>query len=119
MISTLWAHGGPPLCSGAAHQRVVYKKGTLEAELAQRLEARPEWTWAPRVDSWEAGFDRLLSYVEREGNARVPRTFIDGRGYSLGRWVDKARRRYASGKLLASRAKRLEALPGWVWVAQR
>ncbi len=119
MISTLWAHGGPPLCSGAAHQRVVYKKGTLEAELAQRLEALPEWTWAPRVDSWEAGFDRLLSYVEREGNARVPRTFIDGRGYSLGRWVDKARRRYASGKLLASRAKRLEALPGWVWVAQR
>ena len=103
----------------AAHQRVLYKKGTLEPGLAQRLQALPEWTWGPRVDAWEEGFDRLRRFVDREGHARVPVAFVDDDGYSLGTWVHKARARHASGKLAASRTKRLEEFPGWVWTAQR
>ena len=51
------------------------------------------------MDRWEAGFDRLCRFVEREGDANVPAAFVDDDGYSLGRWVYKAWARYASGKL--------------------
>ena len=60
-----------------------HAKGTLDADRQHRLQDLPGWTWDPRADQWEEGFRRLLDYVERHGDARVPRSYtVDG--YKLG-----------------------------------
>ena len=42
------------------------------------------------ADQWEEGFGRLLDYVERHGDARVPQSYtVDG--YKLGQWVNAQR----------------------------
>jgi hypothetical protein len=63
------------------HQRVRHAKGTLNAEHERRLQDVPGWTWDARdyIDRWEDGFNRLLHYVELNGNARVPSSYtVDG-----------------------------------------
>ncbi len=42
------------------------------------------------ADQWEEGFSRLLDYVERHGDARVPHAYVVD-DYQLGMWVDKQR----------------------------
>jgi superfamily II DNA or RNA helicase len=96
------------------NQRHFYAKGTLRADRQQRFEALPGWTWAPRVDQWEQGFNRLLVYVETHGNARVPSSYaIDG--YRLGAWVSQLRGKRTDGTLDPDRQRQLEALTGWTW----
>ena len=71
-------------------QRENHAKGTLDADRKRRLQELPGWTWDPYADQWEEGFSRLLDYVERHGDARVPRSYtVDG--YQLGTWVEKQR----------------------------
>ena len=91
-----------------------HSKGTLDADRQHRLQELPGWTWDPAADQWEEGFSRLLGYVERHGDARVPHSYtVDG--YQLGPWVGTQRRNYAKGTLDADRQRRLEDLPGWTW----
>ncbi len=95
-------------------QRSKYLRGTLETDRRRQLEALPGWTWDPRDDAWEEGFDQLQRFVEREGHADVP--FGRGKvGYQLGQWVSNQRRTYRQGNLEPERCARLEALPGWRW----
>ena len=64
-------------------QRTTHAKGTLDADRERRLQDLPGWTWDPYADKWEEGFGRLLDYVERHGDARVPQSYtVDG--YTLG-----------------------------------
>ena len=56
----------------------------------------------------------LEAFVAREGHARVPARHVDD-GTQLGSWVNIQRALYRAGSLSASRATRLEALPGWSW----
>lgn len=65
---------------------------------------------------WEEGFRRLLHYVERHGDARVPRSYTDDR-YPLGAWVGQQHVDHNSGTLEADRQRRLQDLPGWIWNA--
>jgi Helicase associated domain len=68
------------------------------------------------AELWEADFHRLLDYVERHGDARVPRDYtVDG--YTLGMWVMQQHVNHANGTLDADRARRLQELPGWTWKA--
>ena len=97
----------------ANKRRHAYRKGRLPADQAPRLEAFPGWAWEPRVDQFEEGFQLLQQYVERNGNARVPRSQTDG--YPLGRWIGKLRDKHNAGLLTAERIARLEQLPGWSW----
>ena len=60
--------------------------------------------------SWEFWFGILTTYVEREGNARVPHAHLEI-GYRLGYWVNSQRTR--KNGLSDEREARLEALPGW------
>ncbi len=100
-----------------ANQRAVYSRGTLEADRQQRLEDLPGWTWDPIGDAWEKKFSRLLDYVERHGDARVPASYeVDG--HLLGKWVSHQRASYSRGTLEADRQQRLQELPGWVWKAR-
>ena len=90
------------------------RQAALDADRQRRLEELPGWTWDRFADMWEEGFSRLLHYVERTGDARVPRSYtIDG--YQLGRWVDVQRRNHIKGTLDADRQRRLQALTGWTW----
>ena len=76
--------------SGSFTQRNGHAKGTLDADRQRRLQDLPGWTWDPVADQWEEGFSRLLDYVERHGDARVPESYtVDG--YPLGAWVSRQR----------------------------
>ena len=106
---------GFPLGAWVGHQRQLYRKrGGLIPVRRKRLESLPGWLWDPLTAKWEASFSRLLSYVTRVGDAHVPDDYSED-GDKLGQWVTLQRRAFRKGALDPSRARRLEALPGWVW----
>jgi hypothetical protein len=94
------------------------QRATLGHERARRLESLPGWAWNSRETAWDDQFARLLNYVEREGDSRVPSSYHDRDGFRLGTWVANQRHRRRLGKLADDRARRLEALPGWLWDAR-
>jgi hypothetical protein len=105
---------GYSLGSWVSTQRSFKRRGNLDAERQHRLDDLPGWTWDIRADQWEAGFSRLLDYVERHGYARVPVSYtVDG--YKLGAWVNEQCTRHAKGILEADRERRLLELAGWTW----
>jgi Helicase associated domain len=115
-VANAYTVDGYPLGKWVEKQRDRHTGGTLDADRERRLQARPGWTWDPRVDLWEEGFTRLLDYVERNGHARVPFSCaVDG--YPLGSWVNTQRTKHAKGSLHADRERRLQDLPGWTWKA--
>ncbi|MFE2218100.1 Helicase associated domain protein [Streptomyces canus] len=62
---------------------------------------------------WARAWAKLKTYVEREGNARVPYGHREG-ATPLGQWVAEQRRAYTAGQMTGQRARRLEQL-GMVW----
>jgi hypothetical protein len=100
-------------------QRQVRKRGELSKSRLQRLEDLPGWIWTPREQNWEDGYNRLVRFVERGGNARPPASYRDGDGYKLGTWVVSQRQTAKFGKLDPVRAQRLAELPGWTWGARQ
>jgi Helicase associated domain/Helicase conserved C-terminal domain len=111
----------PPGCIASGYrlgqwvavQRARHRSHVVEADRAARLEALPGWSWTPRDELWEQGFQHLLDFVSREGHTSVPATYLEDR-YALGRWVKK-QRNTLKGKPGDERAGRLAALPGWSW----
>lgn len=104
------------LGSWITRQRQVFGDGQLSQERQQRLEALPGWTWDALIDQWEAGFAKLLQFVEREGRARVPQQHVEG-VIRLSSWITRQRLVFSNGQLSQERQQRLEALPGWTWDA--
>jgi hypothetical protein len=99
------------------NQRNLHNKGTLRADREGRLTDLPGWTWDSRADKWDEGFNRLMDYVKRHGDARVPASYtVDG--YQLGAWVTTRRSLYSKGTLDAGREGRLQKVPGWIWKAR-
>jgi len=90
------------------------KAGSLSTENAKQLEGLPGWTWTPKADSWGVAYERLLEYVKKHGNARVPQSYVVD-GFSLGAWVSAQRRSYAKRTLTRDRENRLREVKGWVW----
>ena len=116
-VPTSYTVDGYQLGMWVSNQRSFYRRGTLDADRQRRLQDLPGWTWDARADMWEEGFRRLLDYVERNGDARVPQSYtVDG--YQLGAWVTTQRQRQNKGTLDADRERRLEELPGWIWKAR-
>jgi hypothetical protein len=67
--------------------------------------------------SWEFSFGMLQQFVERNGHARVPRSYtVDG--YPLGVWVGAQRQFHRKRRLEADREHRLKGLTGWTWDAR-
>jgi len=81
-------------------------------ERISKLERLPGWTWDSRETAWEKGFAALEKFVGREGNARVPHSYLED-GFRLGQWVGSQRSR--KERSLPERISRLERLPGWTW----
>lgn len=101
----------------ARQQRMKHQKGQLSPTLAARLAALPEWTWDMRETQWESGFQRLLAYIAKNGDAMVPAKYVID-GYRLGTWVNSQRTRYMKGSLEQHRVQRLEEVPEWTWDAR-
>ncbi len=97
----------------------VQRKGRedMKGERMSRLEALPGWTWDALASRWEAAFARLEGYVADNGAALVPKSYKTADSYPLGQWGRNQRALRVKGNLSADHARRLEALPGWVWVA--
>jgi superfamily II DNA or RNA helicase len=98
-------------------QRSKQARGTLGADREHRLQELPGWTWKPFADQWEEGFTKLLDYVKRHGDARMPQAY-KADGYRLGAWIDRQRSNYAKGTLDPDRQHRLEELQGWTWTSR-
>ena len=109
--------GGYQLGMWARTQRANHSEGTLEADRECRLQNVPGWTWGPKADLWEEGFDQLKAYVKRNGHARVPASYAFN-GYKLGHWVNNQRVKHDKGILDADRERRLEEVRGWTWYAR-
>lgn len=70
---------------------------------------------AVHPDEWQRHFNQLRAYVNKHGDARVPRAYITPDGDGLGAWVAEQRQLFASDLLDPKKAARLEKLPGWSW----
>jgi superfamily II DNA or RNA helicase len=108
------AEDGFNLGSWVTTQRTGRDRGTLSVERQQRLESLPGWSWNPLADAWEERYAQLLGYIDEHGTSRVPQAYTADGGV-LGRWVQKQRSMFASGRLSQERIKRLENLPDWRW----
>ena len=106
---------GYPLGTWVGQQRVDRTKGILRQDRMRRLDGLPGWSWDPVADRWEDGFQRLLGYISRNGNALVPQSYVDEDGFKLGIWVFTQRRDATRGLVDAVRARRLSELAGWSW----
>jgi len=108
------AADGYPLGRWVARQRASFREGRLTSERVARLERFDGWSWRANADRWEGGFQNLVTYISRNGDAQVlSDCVIDG--FALGKWVLKQRTRFGKGDLEAERAARLASLPGWSW----
>ena len=96
-------------------QRAKYNQGKLPMKEQRLLERFPEWSWRVHTATWVERFKRLCEYVKREGNARVPASYVEKDGFKLGLWVMSQREMYKHQRLSRKRQKILEQLPGWVW----
>ena len=94
-------------------QRQNRSRRRLSVERTQLLEALPGWVWNALHAAWEDGYARVVPYVDREGDSRVPVTYRDNDGYRLGSWANNQRAAQRRGGCHPERRRRLEALPGW------
>ena len=97
------------------NQRSKYSIGKLSMKQQILLEKIPQWIWSINRATWVRNFKRLSEYVKREGNARVPVSYVEKDGFKLGQWVMSQREIYKHQRLFRERQRMLEQLLGWVW----
>jgi superfamily II DNA or RNA helicase len=95
-------------------QRSRYRKGNLERDRIELLEAIEGWTWEPDQESWALAFSELTNFEKEHGHAMPPQTYeVDG--IQLGSWVSHQRMRYNKGKLSKQEVGQFESLTNWSW----
>ena len=97
-------------CTVRREQR---KKGQLSAERVSALDVLG-FVWDPLRQGFEAGVIELAAYVEIDGDARVPTTYVSATGFELGTWCSVRRHERRDGRLSTERVAALDAL-GFVW----
>jgi superfamily II DNA or RNA helicase len=95
-------------------ERAAIREGRRSVERAARLRALPGWVDHTRDAAWEHGYARLVAWAAANGEI-PPQTWVCEDGFTLGGWVCTQRERRRRGRLDASRAARLETVPGWAW----
>ncbi len=81
----------------------------------ERLQNLQGWTWSVPIFEFEKAYSILESYIQENGNPIVPSGYETSNGFKLGGWVAGCRSRFKNGVLPNTFAKKLEAIPGWVW----
>ena len=106
-----------------ASQRVRYKSGKLSEERIEKLKSL-DFKWesnrgsdsvgSEQRDKWEEKYILLEEYFVENNHVDVPDNYESTDGSKLGRWVQRQRGRYKSGKLLEERIEKLKSL-GFKW----
>lgn len=91
------------------------KKGQLDAERIQRLEATPGWNWDGRADAWTRILVKVIKFVDNHDGRLPPSSGEDPKEKKLGRWIDMQRTAYRKELLETERIRQLETIPGWTW----
>ena len=91
---TYQAPGGFDLGSWINLRRKQYKRGTLDQTKVRALE-RLGMRWDVHGEHWDEMYAEAKAYYESHGDLRVPRKHRTARGYDLGEWVAKMRRKRA------------------------
>ena len=97
-------------------QRTLKRERRLPAYRIRLLNHVPGWSWEPEQEAWNRGYSVLEEFCAREGHACAPAQHVED-DFELGVWVKWQRRQFKTDRLPIDRARRLEALPGWVWEA--
>ena len=116
---TLRSEDGTNLGHWVITQRKAYRRGSLSENQIKSLESIPGWTWNPYDDSWNSSYSILLDYAANHKRAVITPNKAINDGYGIGPWIETQRREYRKKKLSAERCKRLEAVPGWSWGAEK
>jgi superfamily II DNA or RNA helicase len=109
---------GERLAGWINSQRTDYNKGQLDQQRISQLEHITGWTWAPKDDQYERGFNALLQYVLRNKTAKIKRDHIEifeGKTIRLGSWCQTRRGDYKRGWLTKDQIQSFEDLPDWTW----
>ena len=100
-----------------AHQRQLYKRGTLGDERVAKLEANGV-VWDPFEIVWQDSFSRFLEFPPGDdGKRRVPQVYKCADGFRLGAWQTTQRTTYHRGLMTQERWEKLEKA-GIVWTAR-
>ncbi|MGL5716622.1 MAG: helicase associated domain-containing protein [Paraclostridium sp.] len=113
-VKSLLTSDGYKLGAWLERQMNNYKKGKLEADREELLEAIPGWSCGIHEGKWERGYSELKRYVERERKLPV-KSILTSDGYKLGAWTKRQRYDYKRRFLSLQRKELLEAIPGWWW----
>lgn len=115
MVVSDYQEGNVQLGRWVTAQRMRFKRGRLELDRAERLEAVPGWVWDVAAFEWEQGFAALQRYGDREGHVRVPVEHVED-DLRLGQWVRSHRRPNGGRRTITDEQRsRLEAVPGWTY----
>jgi len=106
--------GDFPLGRWVGSQRKKYKNGALMVQRIEILETLADWSWDPRLDTWETMFDSLVAYSKLTGSARLPTNLIYN-GLNLGMWASRQRTIYKKAQLHEWQIEKLASLSGWTW----
>jgi len=89
------------------------KRCQLTHQQRLQLEMLNGWSWDSRDAAWEEGFSHLCLYIEENGHAKIPQSFITADEYRLGKWVNAQRMKRKT--LTLERASKLDSLEEWIW----
>lgn len=106
---------GRAIDAWCTNQRRDYKKGLLEQEKIEMIEALPDWSWDPLEDDWNFCYQALKEFVIQQGNYTIPKKLKLANGVLLSSWLSNQKDRKKNGKLRSDRIERLESLPNWTW----
>jgi superfamily II DNA/RNA helicase len=98
---------GFKLGSWQSVQMKAYNKGTLNNERINKLE-KIRFIWNKLEEAWEIGYQEILKYKRKFGDANVPQSYKTPEGFKLGSWLSEQRKDYKKGKLNNERIERLE-----------
>lgn len=100
-----------------SERRTDYKLGRVSATLAAAfLQHIPAWSWNAAQDGFQENLALLHAFAADQGRMPTQKDSLGGK--HLGRWVNKQRLKYRSGRMSQEDVAALEAVPGWWWSAE-
>ena len=93
------------------NQRVAQKKGQLSNKKIKALED-VGFVWDPSEANWQAMYDDLIAFKEKNGDCNVPQNYPENK--QLGLWCSTQRTAKKKGQLSNEKIKALEGV-GFVW----
>lgn len=109
---------GMRLSSWVNTQRTKFNKDQLDQDLVQKLESVKGWTWDPKNQKFQAGFNALQEYVTKNKTSWVNRgtkfRYLD-KEIDLGSWCFTVKAKKKQGRLTPNQIKSFEQFSDWSW----